>query len=142
MADVPFGVLMARQVKGVCKAIVKYVVEVKRHRSTSGSYAELCFRVNAECGIRTLQDYFQAIEEHRAYSPETICRRFRERRNEWEQERNPEWEKKDGYSFGNPYFPTKATTEKRAKRFLVFKKFYSPDAQTGLGPYVDGGVGL
>lgn len=124
MADVDISVLRKRQQKAICKKLVKQVVEDSNFKSVKGSYLELCFRVNALVGVRTLADYFMALKSHRAYSPETICRRFRERRREWEIERNPNWNPCDGYSFGNPYQPAAGTVEKRAKREVVFKEYY------------------
>lgn len=106
MADVSVGVLQDRQSDLTCKKLVAEACE--RWPSCKGSYTELNLRVSAMCGVRSLRDYFNQLEEHLVYSPETVGRRYRELVEE------------DPVKFA----PSAATLAKRAKRERVMKRYY------------------
>ena len=76
MSDVPISVLKARLNNPTCKELVAEVCQ--RWPACKGNYGLLYFRVSQRLGISCLKDYFAALEQGRAYSPETIGRRYRE----------------------------------------------------------------
>ena len=141
MSDCPISVLRQRQADPSIKE--KVVSMVERRPSTKGSpRLQVYFYYHDFCnGFRTIEDV------NRSPSPDTILRRFREAKTDWEKERDPFWNKKlNGWSFNNPFLPTVGTQAKQAKRERVLREDYAgrnkffEERQLNLSGYCDGSL--
>jgi len=110
MADVPIEVLRKRQKNPRVKDNVAMLCAA--YPTCRGDYRILIYRYYREvCGINISLKNFDQLR--RAPAAESICRRYRELREELPEK----------------YLPSKGTTEKRAKRNSVMHDYYTPRLQ-------------
>ena len=125
MSDVPIEVLRKRQKNPRVKDNVTMLCAA--YPTCKGDYRILIYRYYREiCGINISLKSFDQLR--RAPAAESICRRYRELRQELPEK----------------YTPSKGTTEKRAKRQAVYNEYYSPkltelewDGYTTKTPFED-----